>query len=527
MKRTNTQKLERDAIKQNGILPNNARRKRVGLTTQIRKQQRQATISKRRNPAAVKSHEKADKTWRLLTKNLEAFMRYLNSDDSRKQIQSAHMFRLVLSKKENPPIDEILGFGCIKRIIELLDDPGRNIALQMELLWILCNIAVGTTAHVKFLLDLNALPRILSRVASDHPSLRSQALWTLANIAGDCPEIRDEVLRAGVIPHLKKIFSSIEDVDTKRQLAWLVLNLVRGKPSPDWAYVGELVGLLESLITVEDIEALKDVAWAFSFVTDRNGPPLRALVSKSTLVGQAINLIRTVDDEDLIFTLMRGVVNVLAGDEQVVEAVIGKGILGVVHACLGHTSEKVRKQAMWALSNVMVGPLRHITAVFSHNMMLPAINLLKSDALSVRCEAVWCVSNCLQRASVEQFWCILQYGAIEGLCQFITNTSSDPKAVLESLKALEKLLQFGTAQRKPDGDNLVALAIEELNGLEALEKLQYHTIEDIFHLSQHIIEKYFDGEEDVQFTRMQPEVGSNNQFVFSQPKNPSQGFNFG
>ena len=54
----------------------------------------------------------------------------------------------------------------------------------------------------------------------------------------------------------------------KRNAAWTVSNLCRGKPAPDVGYIIDIIPILNDLLTVEDDEVVQDTLWAYSYLTD-------------------------------------------------------------------------------------------------------------------------------------------------------------------------------------------------------------------------------------------------------------------
>ena len=100
---------------------------------------------------------------------------------------------------EDPPINEVILSGAVPRLVELLsrDDCPK---LQLEAAWTLTNITYGTTDHVKTVVDANAVPSVvLLLIGSKDEDVCEQSIWALGNIAGDCVQYRDMLLRSGVM----------------------------------------------------------------------------------------------------------------------------------------------------------------------------------------------------------------------------------------------------------------------------------------------------------------------------------------
>lgn len=104
---------------------------------------------------------------------------------------------------------------------------------QYKSLWALTNIAAGNHEHAEYLVHQGAAPEFVRLMSSNIARLREQACWALGNIAGDCAELRDEVLAAGA---MNAVLEMLRPDDAKlsavKTATWTMSNLCRGKPPP-------------------------------------------------------------------------------------------------------------------------------------------------------------------------------------------------------------------------------------------------------------------------------------------------------
>mmetsp|Transcript_90685 Transcript_90685/g.210960 ORF Transcript_90685/g.210960 Transcript_90685/m.210960 type:complete len:298 (-) Transcript_90685:54-947(-) len=219
---------------------------------------------------------------------LKPLQQKLTSGDPDTQLDGARELRTSLEGAHPPRLDIVLRADIVPRLLELSKDGSRH-DLQFEVLWVLQSLTSSTEATTKQVVELGAIDVFEHLLAAPAASCREQALLVLTNIIGTSSELRDAVIKSGVVSDIMKMLHWGEGVEQKtyydkqekvwklrcgeaqqpisvNQLAAKCLAaLCSGEPSP--VFGEEAVHMLSSLATLlmsTDAEVLLPVCKALS-----------------------------------------------------------------------------------------------------------------------------------------------------------------------------------------------------------------------------------------------------------------------
>jgi hypothetical protein len=522
-----------------GIDNAESRRKRNDVTIELRKKNREEQMQKRRMNTVVPKEtndennanslnvgnqnfqqalpklNKSDIKERL--NNLQQLVNGVNGNDPAERLRATIEFRRMLSIEDCPPIEQVIKSGVVPRLMQFLSYNNEQ-KLQFEAAWTITNIASGTTAHTKCVVEYGGISCFVNLLRSPNAEVREQAVWALGNIAGDSPEYRDLVLKTG--DSMQRLITILENDHTSpkltmiRNATWCMSNFCRGKPKPNFNQIKTCIPVLAKLLMQNDPEVLTDSCWALSYVTDdqtQGNQKIQAVIEQTGICQRLIYLLQHGTNAVQVPAL-RTIGNIVTGDDAQTQAMLAPNPLPALLGTLTCQRKSLRKETCWTVSNVTAGTPQQIQQVIDANLIPPLVNVLKEDQFDVQKEAAWAISNITSGGTDNHTRFLVSQAAIPAMCGMLK--CGDVKMIMVVLDALDNILKVGKKDANGTEDNQYADLVEECGGLDILEDLQRHENEEIYEKSVKLLQEYFESEED-DGMGMAPEVDqSTGNFAF-------------
>uniref|UniRef100_A0A1I7U9S0 Importin subunit alpha n=1 Tax=Caenorhabditis tropicalis TaxID=1561998 RepID=A0A1I7U9S0_9PELO len=477
------------------------RRRRTECSVEIRKQKGADLMMKRRNITDVEEddeivsesdNEEQQKTshgsTRLSNEEVKNILSNNPSEDD--MVRCFESLRKSLSKTKNPPIDEVIQSGLLIALVQALSVPNERV--QYEAAWALTNIVSGTTAQTVAAVEAGATDPLIKLACHQSAQISEQALWAVANIAGDSAQLRDYVIKCHGVEALMMLMKRLDMLTDShvRTVAWAFSNMCRHKnPHAPLEVLRILAKGLVKLVQHPDRQVRQDACWAVSYLTD--GPDEQIeLARESGVLSHVVALFR--EPESLVAPALRTLGNVATGNDTLTQAVIDLGVLSEILPLMEKTkSTSIVKECCWLLSNIIAGTQKQIQAVLDANLLPVLINVLKSGDHKCQFEASWALSNLAQGGTSRQIAALVEYNAVPALCAALNQTNTDMlNNTLETLYTVMVTIQ----NCYPNQMDHLHEQVEELGGLDALERLQESQSEAVYSQAYRIITEFFTDE---------------------------------
>ncbi|CAD6239718.1 unnamed protein product [Miscanthus lutarioriparius] len=348
--------------------------------------------------------------------------------------------------------------------------------MLLEAAWCLTNIAAGEPEETKSLLP--ALPLLI------------------AHLGG--AELRSTLLAQGALWPLARLMLSNKG-STARTAAWALSNLIKG---PDSKAANELIGIDGVLNAITrnlekaDEELATEVAWVVVYLSALS-EKATSLIVRSSVPQLLIGRLLASENLQLLIPVLRGLGNLVAGDGYMVDSVliVGNSVtdqaLSSLIKCLKSDNRVLKKEASWAMSNIAAGSFEHKKLIFASEATPLLMHLLRTAQFDIRREAAYTLGNlCVVPAGsgnppniiIEHLVAIVDGGALPGFINLVR--SADIESARLGLQFLELVMRGYPNSQGPK-------LVEAEDGIEAMERFQFHENEVMRNMANGLVDKYF------------------------------------
>lgn len=427
---------------------------------------------------------------------LKLAIAYQGKGAMQKRVTALRELRRLLSRSEFPPVEAALGAGAIPILVQCLSFSSPDEQL-LEAAWCLTNVAAGKPEETKALLP--ALPLLIAHLGEKSSvPVAEQCAWALGNVAGEGEELRNILLSQGALPPLARMMLPNKG-STVRTAAWALSNLIKG---PDPKAATELIridGVLDALLRhlrKSDEELATEVAWVVVYLSALSSIATSVLV-KSDILLLLVERLASSNSLQLLIPVLRSLGNLVAGDAHTTSVILVAGheitdnLIGALCKCLKSEHRVLKKEAAWVLSNIAAGSVGHKQLIYSSEAVPLLLHLLSTAPFDIRKEVAYVIGNLCVAPSqgsgrpnliLDHLISLVGSGCLPGFIDLVR--SADIEAARLGLQFLELVLRG-----LPNGEG--PKLVEREDGIDAMERFQFHENEDLRNMANELVDKYF------------------------------------
>ncbi|KAE8684815.1 Importin subunit alpha-9 [Hibiscus syriacus] len=245
-----------------------------------------------------------------------------------------------------------------------------------------------------------------------------------------------------------------------------------------------------------DEEVATEVAWVVVYLSALSNFATGVLV-KSDVLHLLVERLATSNSLQLLIPVLRSLGNLVAGDSHTTSTIlvpgheITDGVIKVLVKCLKSDHRVLKKEASWVLSNIAAGSIEHKQMIYSSEAVALLLRLLSTAPFDIRKEVAYVLGNLCVAPTVgegkpnlveDHLVSLVQGGCLSGFIDLVR--SADIEAARLGLQFTELVLRG-----IPNGDG--PKLVEQEDGIDAMERYQFHENEDLRNMANGLVDKYF------------------------------------
>lgn len=434
--------------------------------------------------------------------NIGELKNRLYSDCIEDQWYAVKLIRDVLSDdNEDPPIQTVLDWNLLPRLVQLLNSNDDS-RILFETAWAITNIASGTSAQTKALVDNEGIPAlvgVLKKSVNNNNNkdyiLANQVIWALGNIAGEYWQYRDWILELDICPIISELTKN-NNLPPDQNVTWALTNFCRGQElESQWGKLRSLLPDFKRLLYLGENSGVCDIAWAlYGLCSTIKEPAIHSI--QQNFLDDLCNLLDTSRSVTVRIPVLRTIGTILDCPQRIDTLCQNYGILARIETILNDSNcTSLYQDAFFVLSHfAQHGTANQVCYMLQRNIgyILRILNYNISD-INTKIEACWVIRNALMNREINPQLAqlnLVDKGVISPLCGLL-EPKADNLVLKLSLESLRQVLRNGHA-KMTDGINVLAVYIEQLGGIDKLNSVIFNSRNnEIYELARSLLDTYF------------------------------------
>ncbi|KAG2243681.1 hypothetical protein Bca52824_094484 [Brassica carinata] len=278
------------------------------------------------------------------------------------------------------------------------------------------------------------------------------------------------------------------------QCSWAIGNGPESKAAAQLVGVDGMVDAILRLLKRSDEEIAMEIAWIVVYLSALSDIATSMLL-KGCILQLLVERLATSNSLHLLIPVLRSLGNFVSVDPKAMLTILIGGKNTEVHwcacKCLRSEHRVLKKEAAWVLSNIAAGSIEHKRMIHSTEAMPLLIGLLSTSPFDIRKEVAYVLGNlCVESAEgdtkrriiQEHLVSIVSGGCLPGFINLVR--SPDIEDARLGLQFIELVLRG-----MPNGEG--SKLVEGEDGIDAMERLQFHENEELRVMANSLVDKYF------------------------------------
>jgi importin subunit alpha-6/7 len=232
--------------------------------------------------------------------------------------------------------------------------------------------------------------------------VKSDVVWALANIAGDCADYRDRLLNAGVMEKILSLLDLPITYELETICIWLLSNLCRHKnPSPEFRIVKKCISYLIRFLDSGKPEMVTNTCWALKYLADGPWYQIETLIDAG-ICNRLVTIINSGSESNTAGALLV-CINIASGTSKQTQTLINCGIIPAISKLLDNSNDpSILKNIAFLISNIAADEEDKIDVLIQANIFTKLIRIFSNNERLTRLEVLRAVENVTMSGSINQ-----------------------------------------------------------------------------------------------------------------------------
>ncbi|KAH3714052.1 importin subunit alpha-1 [Pelomyxa schiedti] len=153
---------------------------------------------------------------------------------------------------------------------------------------------------------------------------------------------------------------------------------------------------MSQMLQIKNSDVLSDVCSGLSYITDTT-PTLNKYIFDAKIVQQLAKLLQSPNIRTLL-PAVRTIGNIGSHDD--IQGILDSGILEPISHLLSSNKQYIKKECLWAVSNLTAGTNDQVRTVVQSGIIPLVLEFMSNPKIELRTEATWLISNALTNIDI-------------------------------------------------------------------------------------------------------------------------------